>query len=206
MWFDLVVLGLLFLDFEPLAECRYPAVVRAQALQQIGHLYAVEVEEATAAGALDGQVADGLAEVAVHQGLFLEQRRLEAVGGDVARPHRCRLSAVVGLHSQEELGGGAEVGREGCPLPGAGAAERKGAHLPQRAVAQGVAARLQDEVGDVLLGVVGVAEQPFAVVPFLKAQLKAGVADALQAHQRRPGCRCTSQRSGRASGAWRRAD
>ena len=91
---DLAVTRLLFLDPEALAQDRAPALVRAQALQQIGHRLPVEVDQAPAGGALDGEVADGLAEVAVHQGLFLEQRRLEAVGGEVSCPHGDGLAAV----------------------------------------------------------------------------------------------------------------
>ena len=89
---------------------------------------------------------------------------------------------MVGLDGQEELRGRGEGLTEALALPGAGAAQGKGADLPQRAVAHGVAPGLQDQVGDVLQDVVAVAMVARAVVPLLKAQLEAGVADVLQAH------------------------
>ncbi len=70
------------------------------ALNEVGHLGAAEREGAAAAGAVEGEVADGLADVSVHERFLLEEGGTEAILADVLGAHGDGLGAVGGLDGE----------------------------------------------------------------------------------------------------------
>ncbi|MEJ2426674.1 MAG: hypothetical protein P8101_19920 [Candidatus Thiodiazotropha sp.] len=149
---EFAVGGLLFLHLQFLVTYGGPYMVDLGLTQLIVQAGAVEAGLAAAAGAVDGQVANGLGGVTVVKAFLFLQLGLEAAGADVSGPYGGGLGVVLALLGEKQVGGGRKGVAEVDTLPLAGAAEFEPSDLPDAAVGLGVAPRWQGQQGDVFPG------------------------------------------------------